>query len=294
VDAAGRGDGHLFVAYTKICCILGDLSEICSRGTMTWMKRQELERLLHEWPSQIPEHLRFPDRALNTEVYVSLQTQLNLRQLHLPYLLSLAIIGRSLTNETISTQPMIAASFVAGIFRDFLARDEIKHLAPIFSRYCIASGFFLALLQPMTDLWSMCQPDMDVLRRALQELGERWKSARAGLRALDHFVTLREKQSPRSLPRLMWLTNDQISFFNCLPREYCHIWDCLQRHCTSETAIPQHTNGNMISTTDRGTNDGADQRPSADDTLSDERWAFTDVDFEEFMWTNAGDWIPTT
>jgi hypothetical protein len=285
VDAAGEGDGLLFVAYTNICCILGDISETCSRNTMTLAKHQNFENLLHEWPSQVPNHLRFPNFGVSTERYMSLQSQLNLRQLHLPYLLSLAIIGRSLKNETISAQPVIAASFVAGIFRDFLARDEIKHLAPIFSRYCIASGFFLALLQPLSELWAACQSDMDVFRKSLQELGQRWKSAKSGLRALEHFISLREKQ-PRRAVQVVWLTDHQRRFFDCFPRDYCLSWASLYEHCRLNPRAPDPLYGNATTDTNIPLVD-----TSVIDNVAEDYWALNDADFEQFMWTNTEDWF---
>jgi hypothetical protein len=285
VDAAGEGDGQLFVAYTNICCILGDISETCSRNTMTLAKHQNFENLLHAWPSQVPNHLRFPNFGVSTERYMSLQSQLNLRQLHLPYLLSLAIIGRSLKNETISAQPVIAASFVAGIFRDFLARDEIKHLAPIFSRYCIASGFFLALLQPLSELWAACQSDMDVFRKSLQELGQRWKSAKSGLRALEHFISLREKQ-PRRAVQVVWLTDHQRSFFDCFPRDYCLSWASLYEHCRLNPRAPDPLYGNATMDTNIPLVD-----TSVIDNVAEDYWALNDADFEQFMWTNTEDWF---
>jgi hypothetical protein len=284
-DAAGRRDGQLFAAYTTICSILGDISEACSRNAMTLAKHQHFEALLHDWPMQVPEHLRFPEFGMSTDTYMSLQTQLNLRQLHLPYLLSLAIIGRSLKTESLSAQPVIAASFIAGIFRDVLARDEIKHLAPIFSRYCIASGFFLALLQPLDQVWATCQADMNVFRKALQELGQRWKSAQAGLRALEHFMALREKQPRRALQKVLWLTDSQVGFFDCLPRDYCLVWDSLHEFCRlSPTTLESRTGEEA---TDRM--DIIVDTPSLAQAAED-HWAFNDADFETFMWTNTEDW----
>ncbi|KAK6369516.1 hypothetical protein LTS17_009422 [Exophiala oligosperma] len=285
-DAAGRGDGQLFAAYTTICCILGDISETCSRNSMTPSKHKDFENLLHAWPSQVPEHLRFPLREVSTETYMSLQSQLNLRQLHLPYLLSLAIVGRSLKNENISAQPIIAASFVAGIFRDFLARDEIKHLAPIFSRYCIASGFFLALSQPLNEVWTACQSDMEIFRRSLQELSRRWNSAKSGLRALEHFISMRDKQPRRASQKVVWLTEHQMRFFDCFPRDYCVIWDSLYEHCRLNSTATDHFDGTATTDTNIPLFD-----TSVDDDVTSDHWALNDLDFEQFMWTNAEGWV---
>jgi hypothetical protein len=290
-DAAGRGDGELFAAYTTICCILGDISETCSRNTMTVAKHQDFERSLHNWPSLVPVHLRFPNFGMSTKTYVSLQSQLNLRQLHLPYLLSLAIIGRALKNETISAQPVIAASFIAGIYRDFLARDEIKHLAPIFSRYCIASGFFLALLQPLTEVWAACQADMDVFRKSLQDLGGRWKSAKAGLKALDHFIALRERSPGKAVKKVLWLTDTQKSFFDCFPREYCLIWNSLQDYCEVKPAIATPLQDLQSPSSNTIANARLEQEPPLAAITNDDYWHFDDTDFEQFMWTNTEDWL---
>ncbi len=294
-DAAGRGDGALFAAYAEICCMLGDISETCARNSMTTAKHRNFERLLHAWPTLVPEHLRFPDTGMSTDTYMSLQSHLNLRQLHLPYLLSLAIIGRSLQNEVISAQPVIAASFIAGIYRDFLARDEIKHLAPIFSRYCIASGFFLALLQPLTHVWAVCQVDVEVFRKSLQELGQRWKSAKAGLKALDHFIAMRENSPRRWQRKVLWLTDDQKSLFDCLPRDYCLVWDSLQQYCTRNSAVA--TPLDALHPPNVATANDDVPKPSIvndDPSIEEELWNFNDADFTQFMWTNTEDWFAST
>ncbi|KAM0495008.1 hypothetical protein ACHAP8_008386 [Fusarium lateritium] len=100
------------------------------------------------------------------------------RQLYLPYFTSLIVLSRMQHSAgSLSVVATLAASFVARIFEDFLARDEIKVLAPISTRYCLISSMALVSVMPDKRLWDAVQPDLEVLQLALTELSKRWRSA---------------------------------------------------------------------------------------------------------------------
>lgn len=223
-EGSAAGGGDLFVPYTEVCRILGDITEACSRNSLTQDKKRHFESLLFRWPRVLPEHLRFSHKPANSDIYVLSPYQFNVRQLHLPYFVSLTIVGRSTSTDTISPQAILSASFVAGIFEEFLSRDEIKYLAPIFTRYCIASGFFLASLQPIPELWEACQPDLQVLQLCLKELGKRWKSAIGGSKALEGFINAKKNGPSKVMKTPQWLTAEQQHLFDGFALDLCRMW----------------------------------------------------------------------
>ncbi|KAF2187685.1 hypothetical protein K469DRAFT_104559 [Zopfia rhizophila CBS 207.26] len=89
------------------------------------------------------------------------------------------------TTRGISRTTALAASFASGIHESFLARDELKFLAPVFKIYCLCSGFTFLSLHPYPSLWSVAQEDLHILQGCLSELSKRWRSAIGALRALQ-------------------------------------------------------------------------------------------------------------
>ncbi|KAJ5819165.1 hypothetical protein N7474_004756 [Penicillium riverlandense] len=219
------GDAESFIHYADICFILGDITESCSRNSLTKAKKEYYQSQIFRWPRVLPTHLRISHlSANNADEYSLCGYDLNTRQLHIPYFISLAILGRPSTRNTISAQGILAASFVAGIFQELLVRDDIGHLAPIFTRYCVASSFFLVSLRSIPELWDACQPDLEVLRLCLKELSKRWKSAIGGSKALESILNTQRHNATPMNKRLLPLTREQHFFFDGFPLELCHMW----------------------------------------------------------------------
>lgn len=218
-------DAESFIHYADICCILGDITESCSRNSLTKSKKEHYQNQIFRWPRVLPTHLRISHpSANNADEYSLCGYNLNTRQLHIPYFISLAILGRPSTRNTISAQAILAASFVAGIFQELLVRDDIGHLAPIFTRYCVASSFFLVSLRPIPQLWEACQPDLEVLRLCLKELSKRWKSAIGGSKVLESILNAQRHNATPVVKRLLPLTREQQFFFDGFPLDLCHMW----------------------------------------------------------------------
>lgn len=71
----------------------------------------------------LPDYLRLSLRRDDSDTYTPFSYNFNARQLHLPYLVSLAILGRPASTGMVSPKAILAASFAAGIAEEFLARD---------------------------------------------------------------------------------------------------------------------------------------------------------------------------
>ena len=143
-------DGQLFIRYVEICRLLGDLTECCARHYLPNSKRFDIEASLLRWPESLSPALRLPSTPS--------ATNFNARQLHLPYLMSIMVCSR-FTTRGVSRPAVLAASYACGIFEGFLARDEVRFLAPVFTIYCLCSGFTLLSLYPFPALWTAAQSD---------------------------------------------------------------------------------------------------------------------------------------
>lgn len=230
-DCIVEGGGDLFIPYVEICCLLGDLTEACSRGGVSRAKRLHCESVLFRWPRVLPEHLCLSQKQGTSNSYTLSAYNFNARQLHLPYFVSLAILGNSGLADTVSPQAIIAASFVAGIYEEFLARDEIRFLAPIFGRYCLAAGIFLVSLRPFPNLWEAAQPDLEIFQICLKELSKRWRSAVGGLKALQWVINTRRDRTNNVLKSPAWLNLEQQRFFDRFAPDLCRMWIPYENYC---------------------------------------------------------------
>ena len=129
---------------------------------------------------------------------------------------------------------ILASSFVAGIFEDFLARDEQKFVGPIFTFYLLAAGVALVSLRPYASLWAVASKDLDILQTSLQELAKRWPSSIGASKALQNVMDSAPKEMPSgnaALPQLPWLNATQMHFFEGFPaKDLCRMWEPCNRY----------------------------------------------------------------
>jgi hypothetical protein len=218
------GLGDFFIPYAEVCCLLGDLTEACSRNSLSRVKRSHYESILFRWPRVLPEYLRLSLERDDSGNYTPLSYNFNARQLHLPYLVSLAILGRSASTGMVSPQAILAASFVAGIAEEFLVRDEIKFVPAIFGSYCAAAGIFLVSVRPFPELWEAAQPDLEIIQSCLKEHSKRWRSAIGNLKALQWVLKARRDKSKTSTTHPVWLSSEQQRFFDGFALDLCRMW----------------------------------------------------------------------
>jgi hypothetical protein len=133
----------------------------------------------------------------------------------------------------VSPLAVLASSFVAGIFDDFLARDELLYLGPIFTFHLLAAGAGLASLRRYPDLWSTASADLEVMMASLRELSKRWPSAIGALKALQNVVRAPvpglivngEQAAP---PPLTWLKPDEALLLEGFAPDLCRLWHPLK------------------------------------------------------------------
>ncbi|KAJ5561509.1 hypothetical protein N7461_000270 [Penicillium sp. DV-2018c] len=207
-------DATLFIAYVEISSILGHLTEYCRRKTLTRQARQDIENRLYRWTRELPYPLRLFRAWCTSEdtsptKRIMAQYNFEARQVHLPYFTCLTILCRPKPGDSSSATVLLASSFVAGIFEDFLARDEIRFLAPVFTFHLLAAGIGLLSCNNIPAHREKIAGNLETIYLALEELAKRWSSAKGSLRALKSIAE--KQQSTATADALLTLA---------LPREH--------------------------------------------------------------------------
>ena len=145
------------------------------------------------------------------------------------------------TNGNISPVAIIASSFVAGIFEEFLARDELQFLGPIFTFYLLAAGIALVSTRRYPNVWPIAQQDLEILQSSLQELSKRWPSATGALKAMrnviDRALSAEPSSSPhRAAPPMDFLTTEQQLLFQSFPHDLCRLWALYEKQSNEQTS----------------------------------------------------------
>jgi hypothetical protein len=219
-------------------------------------KKLLLESALYRWIKTVPETLRLAHAPNTSNIFTASASNFNARQLHLPYLITLTIMARSMTSyppkqeytytrtpSTISAVALVASSFVAGIFEEFLARDELQYLGPIFTFYLLASGIALVSTRRSPTLWRIAQQDLEVLQNSLQELSKRWPSAIGALRGLRNVIeraarrAVQNSNTPTgdSVGTIPQLDAEQKALLEDFPHDLCRLWP----YFSSEISLQQ-------------------------------------------------------
>lgn len=237
---------HLFVAYVGICSTLGEVIECCSRKQMSGQQRLTIENALYRWSHSLPETLQLFHRGpdLTTRPY-----HFEARQLHVPYFVILTIIYRSPSpSGAPSGAALLASSFIAGIFQDFLTRDEIRFLGPIFTFYLLAAAVAQLSCYRYCSLWRIAEQELRVITISQKELSKRWPSAMGALRVLQNLTDAVTKQTRSNHPPLMDLSMDQHSLFDVFGAELCREWEYIMKNAF-EKHVRRPGHGQYRSTT---------------------------------------------
>ncbi|KAJ5636902.1 transcriptional regulator family: Fungal Specific TF [Penicillium longicatenatum] len=220
---------QLFLAYCTISCLLGDTVECCLRREISRQRRVDLENAVYRWAKQVIPKLH--SSAVNQED--AMTCQLEVKQLLVMYFVGLTILHRSPTpNSVPPAASLVASSFIAGIYEDFLLRDELRYLGPVFAFYPLCAGLSLLSCCRYPQLQSTAEHEMTVMKLSLQKLSERWLSAVGPLRALNKLTEKVRELEPFDGPPT--LDFDTVAFFEGFDVKMCKQWRLVGQASDSE------------------------------------------------------------
>ncbi|KAF2736453.1 hypothetical protein EJ04DRAFT_542516 [Polyplosphaeria fusca] len=217
-----RPAADLFSAYVGIACILGDLTQSYLRKHGLQEHKKSLEDRLFRWSKTLPDTLQL---CRSIEGRPLKPYSFEARQIHVQYFSVLVILNRPPDPKLApSIASLLASSFVAGIFEDFMARDELRFLGPIFTFYCLTAGMAQLSCYRYTDLAGIAEESVVILLRALEELSKRWPTA---VGSLKHLMDVREKVSQRpalgEFPEIS-IPSSTLQFFTDFGADLCRLW----------------------------------------------------------------------
>ncbi|KAJ5803653.1 uncharacterized protein N7503_006103 [Penicillium pulvis] len=221
---------QLFLAYCTISCLLGDTVECCLRREISRQRRVDLENAVYRWAKQV-----IPKLHSSATIQEDVMTcQLEVKQLLVMYFVGLTILHRSPTpNSVPPAASLVASSFIAGIYEDFLLRDELRYLGPVFAFYPLCAGLSLLSCCRYPQLQSTAEHEMTVMKLSLQKLSERWLSAVGPLRALNKLTEkVRELEPFDGTPTLDF---DTTAFFEGFDVKMCKQWRLVEQASDSDT-----------------------------------------------------------
>ncbi|KAJ5115482.1 hypothetical protein NUU61_001241 [Penicillium alfredii] len=211
---------QLFLAYCTISRLLGDTVECHLRREISLQRRVNLENAVYRWTKQVVPKLQSSATIQEDAVTCHFEVQ----QLLVMYFVVITIIHRSPTpNSVPPASSLVASSFMAGIYEEFLLRDELRYLGPVFAFYPLCAGLSLLSSWRYRHLQSTAEHELTVMKLSLQKLSERWLSAVGPLRALNKLTEEVRQQGPFEGPSPT-LDYDAASFFEGFDTKLCKQW----------------------------------------------------------------------
>lgn len=307
-------NGELFIAYVEIGSILGHLTQCYRRKSFTRHMRQSIENRLYRWTRDLPASLRLSNRSTSLSGWESTLNNLapysfEARQLHIPYFICLAIMCRPSPGHSPSPAVVLASSFVAGMFEDFLARDEIQFLGPIFTFHLLAAGIGLLSCKNIPVLWNKAATSLETIYLSLEVLAKRWSSAKGSLRALRSIAEKQQRTTRLGRTHPLTLPREHRPFFEHFGPDLSWAWQVFMSNGTS-AALQKPLEASLIPETADVSLDefpesrSADVVPSTEDyrpltTILDPHMGFTMGDMTQDMpdgffhnqYQGMGDWL---
>ncbi|KAJ5502833.1 hypothetical protein N7463_005707 [Penicillium fimorum] len=214
---------QLFIAYCTISRLLGDTVESHLRQEISRQRQVDLENAVYRWAKQVVPRLRSSVADQDDAAICNFEVQ----QLLIMYFVVLTILHRSPTPGSVPpAASLIASSFIAGIYEEFLLRDELRYLGPVFAFYPLCAGLSLLSSSRYSHLQGTAEHELTVMKLSLQKLSERWLSAVGPLRALNKLTDKVRELGPfgGSLPTL---DPDAASFFEGFDTRLCKQWQII-------------------------------------------------------------------
>lgn len=171
-----RPQGEVFIHWVRLCAIIGKIAKHISRSQQSSTSfPTHLARELISWIDSLPPHLRLPIHSRRTEDF-----NRDVHQLHLPYLAVVIILHLKKSSQPLPQAyppAILAATCMARIFRDILARGRATYLMAITCWY--TGTAFMALQQACrVEEFSACaNEDLNILVIMIDQLRAMWPTA---------------------------------------------------------------------------------------------------------------------
>ncbi|TKA71346.1 hypothetical protein B0A55_05125 [Friedmanniomyces simplex] len=189
-SASDEDPARLFIAYSEVTSILGDLCQIVTRnGRITNHEHVAIVRRLQELLHGLPPHLSLLGATGSAKSY-----KLNTSQLHVAILTALVVLYRPRSVFTLSesASPSITAAFLTfRLFQAIQLRADTKYLGSAFAWYLLVAAIPLLSSAGVPGIANEATFALDGLESSLATLGEVRPAAAnnfKSVRAIRHAV----------------------------------------------------------------------------------------------------------
>lgn len=166
---------EIFIQWVRLCEIIGRIGKALVQGKADDPSTSPANDLI-AWIQELPHHLQLP---LSNDRRVGFSRDIHL--LHLPYLATLILLHLQRGTQRLpkaSATAIVAASCVARIVEDFLARSTIKFLPGQAGWYIAIAILALLHARHIQTLTQHAETDIATLRAALGQMATRWHSSK--------------------------------------------------------------------------------------------------------------------
>ncbi|KIX93497.1 uncharacterized protein Z520_10675 [Fonsecaea multimorphosa CBS 102226] len=214
-------DALLFMHFVQITSILGDMTEEYRRGTLSDRKKIDFEDALRRWLKTVPPSLQL----YNPETKKLNDYNFKSRQLHTIYFTSLIILFRhDKRDEPPRPVSLLAASFVSGIFEEYLTWEDVSHLPVTSIFYLMVAALLQLSYQRFPSLATHRTEEIEIIRSSLNELKKRFPSSLGAERVVNQMMKHSTSLPETAQSVRLVLTPDQEEFFAPFGPELCRKW----------------------------------------------------------------------
>ncbi len=205
----------------RITTILGNITEHYRCGSLSELHRLNIESELLRWVTELPDAVSLYDKATRSVRPYDLK----IRQLHVPFFVALIIFHRSDTpGQQFSLTSLLAASFVSGIFEEYIAWGDIMFLAPASIFYLLVASLIQVSSYRYPNLSSSADSEISTVRVSLKELGKRFPTAHGAERIFENLLHKARGKGTTSQSFSMTMSSEQRALLAPLGPELCASW----------------------------------------------------------------------
>lgn len=189
---------HIFINWVKLHEITGRISKHLYKAVEDRTDGAKLSQDLISWVQALPAPLH-----LSIQTSRSVSFDRDVHRLHLAYLTNITLLHMNQSAHDLpraTKAAIVAASCVARLFEDFLARGNIRFLSGDAGWEIAVAILALVSAQRIEKLKPYADADIQTLRTALQQMSLLWPSSRMFSVALDKLLSVDQGSVPQ-VPR---------------------------------------------------------------------------------------------
>jgi hypothetical protein len=217
-------DALLFIEFVSVTVILGDLTQACLRQDLSVRRRADIEASLRLWLRDLPTEFHLHDRSTRSLIPYNFRS----RQLHVPYFISLIILFRQKTPDQCPPGiSILAASFILGIYEEYLDWGDINYVSPPSIFYLMAASLVQASSHRFPALATNKEKELHVTHDAIHSLKQRFPTALGAERVI---ISARNIANDVTLNGLHFeLSPYEKEFLAFFGPDLCFHWDLVLR-----------------------------------------------------------------